>query len=434
MSITRYFLFLCGQIGIMSLSRFLYQWILKYGDLDNSGTKLFPAITLGIVFFSFRVFDGVTDPVAGKLTDSWVRKGFQRRTLLWISFSLAPIGLALTFLANHSHSKPFAWALLTIGLLIFFIGYTFYAIPYWSLIDDYAEGNMKVRAKLSNLLGLGIVLASGIGFVVSGALIEKLGYSMAALSFGGISVFLMILPFFASPKKTNRIIKKNKPTEIQTESSSLWSGIAQALRHRRFLALIALFGGSQMSFTVMTTAAPFIATELLGGSVRDVAQLLGPLLGMAVIFFLLVPKIQQRFGWLRSMLYASIALSIVYACCGLLGKSLIINPLMTASVVFGLGGPMIAVLLGVEAEGVVDCAKEKGGESLVGIYWGAFNFVVKILNGIAILLAAILISYQESWGSLAIRSMGFLAGGCLLAGVGFYYIIRPAERIKTPAP
>ena len=442
MSIPRYFLFLCGQIGIMSLSRFLYQWILIYGDLDDSGTKLFPAITLGIVFFSFRVFDGITDPIAGKLTDSWVRKGFQRRTLLWTSFALAPIGLTLTFLANHSHSKPFAWALLTIGLLIFFVGYTFYAIPYWSLIDDYAKGNMKVRAKLSNLLGLGIVLASGIGFIVSGALIEKLsalpdepdplGYSMAALSFAGVSVFLMILPFFASPKRTNKIIKKDNPTEIQTESSSLWSGIIQALRHRRFLALIALFGGSQMSFTIMTTSAPFIATELLGGSLGDVAQLLGPLLGVAVICFLFVPKIQQRFGWLRSMLYASIGLSIVYACCGLLGKSFIISPLMTASVVFGLGGPMIAVLLGVEAEGVVDCAKERGGESLVGIYWGAFNFVVKILNGIAILLATILVSYQESWGILAIRSMGFLAGGCLLVGVGFYYIISPNKKNKIP--
>jgi Na+/melibiose symporter-like transporter len=441
MSIPRYFLFLCGQIGIMSLSRFLYQWILKYGDLDDSGTKLFPAITLGIVFFAFRVFDGITDPIAGKLTDSWVRKGFQRRTLLWTSFALAPIGLTLTFLANHSHSKPFAWALLTIGLLIFFVGYTFYAIPYWSLIDDYAEGNMKVRAKLSNLLGLGIVLASGIGFVASGALIEKfsaldepdpLGYSMAALSFGGVSVFLMILPFFARPKRTNKTIKTANPPEIQTEKSSLWSGIALALKHRRFLALIALFGGSQMSFTVMTTAAPFIATELLGGSLGDVAQLLGPLLGMAVICFLFVPKIQQRFGWLRSMLYASIALSIVYACCGLLGKSLIVSPLMTASVVFGLGGPMIAVLLGVEAEGVVDCAKETAGESLVGIYWGAFNFVVKILNGIAILLASILIYYQEIWGNLAIRSMGFLAGGCLLSGVGFYYMIRPSEKNKTP--
>jgi len=431
MSIPRYLLFLCGQIGIMSLSRFLYQWILKYGDLDDSGIKLFPAITLGIVFFSFRVFDGVTDPVAGKLTDSWVRKGFQRRTLLWVSFSLAPIGLSLTFLANHSHSKPFAWALLTIGLLIFFIGYTFYAIPYWSLIDDYAEGNMKVRAKLSNLLGLGIVLASGIGFVASGALIERLGYSMAALSFGGVSVFLMILPFFASPKKNNEITRQDNLNEIQTKSSSLWSGIIQALRHKRFLALIALFGGSQMSFTVMTTAAPFIATELLDGTVGDVAQLLGPLLGVAVICFIFVPKVQQRFGWLRSMLYASIALSIVYACCGLLGKTLIINPLMTASVVFGLGGPMVAILLGVEAEGVVDCAKERGGDSLVGIYWGAFNFVVKILNGIAILLASILIQLhqsQEGLESLAIRSMGFLAGACLLAGVGFYYIISPNKK------
>ncbi|MEE2968490.1 MAG: MFS transporter [Verrucomicrobiota bacterium] len=427
MPITKYLLFLCGQIGVMSLSRFLYQWILKYGDLESSGTELFPAITLGILFFSFRVFDGVTDPIAGRLTDSWVRKGFQRRTLLWFSFSLAPIGLALAFSANHSLSKPFAWSLLTLGLLIFFIGYTFYAIPYWSLIDDYADGDMKVRAKLSNLLGLGIVLASGIGFVVSGALIERLGFSIAALSFSAVAVILMALPFFACPQKNDTTIKENKPTESQTSSSSLWSGIAQALKHRRFLALIALFGGSQMSFTIMTTAAPFIATDLLGGSVGDVAQLLGPLLGMAVICFLLVPKIQRRFGWLRSMLYASIALSIVYGCCGLLGSSLIIDPLMTASVVFGLGGPMVAVLLGVEAEGVVDCAKERGGESLVGIYWGAFNFVVKILNGIAILLAAILISYQESWGNLAIRSMGFLAGGCLLAGVGFYYMIRPSD-------
>ena len=108
MPITKYLLFLCGQIGVMSLSRFLYQWILKYGDLESSGTELFPAITLGILFFSFRVFDGVTDPIAGRLTDSWVRKGFQRRTLLWFSFSLAPIGLALAFSANHSLSKPFA--------------------------------------------------------------------------------------------------------------------------------------------------------------------------------------------------------------------------------------------------------------------------------------------------------------------------------------
>ena len=125
------------------------------------------------------------------------------------------------------------------------------------------------------------------------------------------------------------------------------------------------------------------------------------------------------------MLYASLALALVYACCGLLGHDLIGSPLLTAALVFGAGGPMIAILLGLEAEGVVDCARERQAENMVGVYWGAFNFVVKILNGIAILLASILISFQESWGDMAIRSMGFLAGGCLLGGVGFHFLIRP---------
>ena len=36
MPIYRYLLFLCGQIGMMSLARFLYQWILKFGNQKKS--------------------------------------------------------------------------------------------------------------------------------------------------------------------------------------------------------------------------------------------------------------------------------------------------------------------------------------------------------------------------------------------------------------
>ena len=432
MSITRYLLFFCGQVGMMSLARFLYQQILYYGDWDVEGTKMFAPIALGVVFLSFRIFDGITDPIAGKLSDAWVRRGHQRRTLLWFSFSLAPVGLGLTFASNHTMPQALAWILLTLGLLVFFIGYTFYAIPYWSLVDDYSGGDMQTRARLSNLLGLGIVVASAIGFVMSGFLIEQMGYAMAATSFGGVAILLMALPFFACPHKQK--ITRQPAHNDQPGVISLWSGILKALRHRRFLALIALFGGSQMSFTIMTAAAPFIATSLLGGSISEVALLLGPLLGVAIPCFLFVPRIQRRLGWLRSMLYASIALALVYACCGLLGKDLIGSPLITAALVFGAGGPMIAVLLGLEAEGVVDCARERKGENVVGVYWGAFNFAVKILNGIAIFLASILISFQESWGDMAIRTMSFLAGGCLLAGVGFYYLIRPhAEQTGSNA-
>ena len=158
MPIYRYLLFLCGQIGMMSLARFLYQWILKFGNQKNSEIPLFDPILLGSAFVAFRIFDGLSDPIAGKITDSWKRRGFQRRTLLLFTFFLAPIGLAITFSCNHNLPQPVNWFILLIGLLIFFIGYTFYAIPYWSLIDDYSQNNNNIRSKLSGLLGLGIVI------------------------------------------------------------------------------------------------------------------------------------------------------------------------------------------------------------------------------------------------------------------------------------
>ena len=424
MPIYKYCLFLCGQIGMMSLARFLYQWILKFGNQKNSETVLFDPIILGSAFVAFRIFDGLSDPIAGKITDTWKRKGFQRRSLLLFTFFLAPIGLAITFSCNHQLSQPINWLLLIIGLFIFFIGYTFYAIPYWSLIDDYSLNNNTIRSKLSGLLGLGIVIGSGIGNGVSGFLINSYGYGNTGMLFALGSIFLMILPFWASPKKT---LKEPPSKATQNEAGTLWTGIISALKNRRFLALIALFGGSQMSFAIMTAAAPFIAQDLLGGSERDSAALMGPLIGAAIPFFFFVPKLQIRFGWLKCMLWASIALAVVYLCSGLLGSDLIFSPLVTAAFVFGMGGPMVAILLGVEAEGVVDCAKSNSATNPVGTYWGAFNLVVKILNGMAVFMASILISMQNQWGIIAVRSMSFLAGLCLIFGVIIYYLLRPDE-------
>ena len=425
MPIYRYLLFLCGQIGMMSLARFLYQWILKFGNQKNSEIPLFDPILLGSAFVAFRIFDGLSDPIAGKITDSWKRRGFQRRTLLLFTFFLAPIGLAITFSCNHNLPQPANWFILLIGLLIFFIGSTFYAIPYWSLIDDYSQNNNNIRSKLSGLLGLGIVIGSGIGNGASGFLINSYGYGKTGIFFAFGSILLMALPYWASPTKRST---EHQPKLSKHKTDSLWSGIISALKHRRFLALIALFGGSQMSFAIMTAAAPFIAQDLLGGSEQDSAALMGPLIGAAIPFFFFVPKIQMKFGWLNCMLWASIALAVVYLCSGLLGNDLIFSPLATAAFVFGMGGPMVAVLLGVEAEGVVDCAKSNSKTNSVGTYWGAFNLVVKILNGIAVFMASILISLQSQWGVIAVRSMSFLAGLCLILGVVIYYLLRPNKK------
>jgi hypothetical protein len=90
---------------------------------------------------------------------------------------------------------------------------------------------------------------------------------------------------------------------------------------------------------------------------------------------------------------------------------------------------MVALLLGLEGEGIVDCAEERGGGDQIGIYWGVFNFAVKTLNGIALLAAMILatMTKAEAWGNTAIRAMSFTAGSCLLGGMLFYFLIGPSK-------
>jgi Na+/melibiose symporter-like transporter len=420
MSSSRRLLYGCGQVGMMGLTRYLYGWILDYSSAEGPGGRaLFSAAAVGAVFLAFRIFDAVADPVAGHLSDRWVRRGRERRRLLWLSFALPPLGLALCFAPDHGMAEGPRWALLVSGLLLFFVGYTFYAIPYWSLIDDYSGEDRENRRVLSTVLGAGLMVATGIGFVASPGLVEAHGFLAGALAFALPGGILMVLPYFASPARTGSAAE---PRPGRT--GSFLAGLKLALGHRRFLAFLVLFSGSQMAFTIMTAAAPFIAVDLLGGSRSDVALLLGPLLGAAVLTFVVVPRISRSWGWERALALASLTLAGVYCLSAGLGRSVVGTPLTTAMVIFGLAGPMTAVLLGLESEAIAACAQERGGDA-VSTYFGVFNLVVKALNGVALLLAGLLADASRGeTGSLAVRLMPIAAGGCLLLCLALSFAIR----------
>jgi Na+/melibiose symporter-like transporter len=427
MTFTKYLLFIAGQIGMMSLNRFLLQWIIQYSNMeDATGNVLFVAAAVGGTVFGFRIFDGITDPIAGTVSDRWVRMGRRRQTLLLFAFCVPSLGLILTFLPNHEMATSLRWTLLCAGLFIFFVGYTFYAIPYWSLVDDYSNGDEKRRRTLSNLLGAGIILATAIGFGLSPMLVSKLGFSTSAVIFAAAALVLMPLPFFAAPADS----KKRKPALPSDRQPSLWDGMKIALQHRRFIAFTALFAGSQMSFTVMTAAASFIAVDLLGGNLKDVPFILGPLFAFALPCFFFVPAVSRKIGWEKGMMLGSVGLGVIYCISGCLGMTIIHSPIVTAAILFSFGGPMVALLFGLEGEGVVACARERGGEDTVSIYWGVFNFIVKSLNGIALFITGWLTTLSREHGSIAIRAMSFVAGACLLIGVLAYFIIKRSE--KTP--
>ena len=411
-------LYISGQIGIMLLARFFFQWIILFSTSehtlpDGSQEVLFSASAVGFVLLLFRLFDAVSDPLAGILSDYCVRRGWERRRLLLFSFLVPGIGLALCFIPSLAISSNLRWTYLVAGMFVFFVGYTFYAIPYWSLIDDYSAGNSHCRRMLSNLLGAGLLIATALVFIISPILVDKLGFKNSAILTSLLASLLMILPYFAQPKSLAAIAAAD-PNEAQ--DSAPFSTFIATFKHKRFVSILSVFTGSQVSLTIMTAAAPFIALELLGGSKKDVAFLMGPLLALAIPCFFFIPGLSFRFGWEKVVLSAALLLGIVYALTGFLGASVVGSPLLTASLLFGLAGPMIAALLGLEGEAITVCAREKG-DKMVSTYFGSYNLAVKGFNGLGIFAAGILADLSRgSLGKSAIRAMPIIAGCCLLTG------------------
>jgi len=411
---SKYLLYGAGQLGVMLVARYFFQWLVFFcKGQDTAGGALFSASVVGMVFLGFRVFDAVADPVAGAFGDAWVRRGRERRTLIWFFFAVPAVGLALIFAPTGDMAPVLRWLLLTAGMLVFFVGYTLYAIPYWALVEDYAQGQDAVRTRLSNMLGAGVLLATGFGFVLSPILIQKLGFLAGAIIFGLLGTALMALPYFAAP--TARA--SAAPATAQVPLRDM---LAASLKNRRFLALILLYVGSQMSFTMMTSAAPFIATGLLEGTKADVAKLLGPFLVGSMLSFAFVPRFAKRLGWEKATLVATLAVGIAYAGAGLLGQGVIGSPMTTAMLVFAAAGPGAAVVLGLEGEAIARCAQEDEHKA-TAVYFGVFNFVVKAMNGVALSLTGFLADVGTRG---AVRAMPITAGVLCAVGVGLYFAVR----------
>ena len=425
MKLHQYIYFTCGQVGMMSLARFFFQWILKYSDSDGTfddlgadGIALFSAGLVGAILLGFRIFDGVIDPIAGSIADGWVARGKPRSSLLKAGFLLPCVGIVACFWAVPGMGEALRWGLLIGGMFVFFVGYTFYAIPYWSLVEDYSSGDESRRRLLSNLLGVGLLIATAFGFVVTPMLIGLMDYRNAAVAVAIPAALLMLLPVWAAPDDASR------PNADAEGSQKLdMSAVFAGLKDRAFLAAIALFAGSQVSLTIMTAGAPYIADVVLGGSEEDVALFMAPLLATAFLFFLAVPWLGRRLGSMKVVIVASLALGLLYACTGALGHGIVGTPMQTAMIVFGFGGPMVAVLLGLEAEIIAACAKNQPGEP-VAIYFGVYNFIVKAMNGVGIALTGFLAA-QVSENPAAVRWMSFNAGGFLVLGVGVWFFLRP---------
>lgn len=175
----------------------------------------------GLVTLIAIVWDGITDPIVGYLSDHTKHEAGRRRP--WMIASIFPLGLIIfmLFAPINFSSTTIATVYYVVASALFWTLYTTYVIPYMSLgaeiTDDY-KGRNYIRMFNMIFGGLYMLLCTSGPTVVAGwsADLSK-GWGISGAIFGAITIILGVAGWYFT-KGTETTVTETELSEEKRES------------------------------------------------------------------------------------------------------------------------------------------------------------------------------------------------------------------------
>ena len=176
-----------GALGLSSVSytintQFTY-FLVEYLGLS--------AVIAGSIYAVSRLYDAVTDPVVGALSDATQSRWGRRRPWILLSAFLIPMACWMLF-HPPDLSPTFLTAYMAFGILFFYTGYTVYYVPHLAMAAEMTDSYQE----RTSLMAYNMFFASAAGFVgtsITAWLIVFFGNDREA--YGQMSIPMGILSF-----------------------------------------------------------------------------------------------------------------------------------------------------------------------------------------------------------------------------------------------
>ena len=376
--------------GYMYLLMSLY--VMKF----STDVLLIAPAVMGIIFSISRIWDAISDPIAGYLSDRTTFKFGRRRT--WMLLSFVPISFCFFAVSAPPESMQGQsldlWMM--IAILSFYSAITLFNVPHMALGAELSE-DYHERTRLFGVRHIGFTLGSILSLVSMSLLISEensptgdVRELASNLAFFAVAVMSLMIFFSVSrlkedPKFQNRVNKN--PFKAFRD---VWVN-----PHAKIL-IIVLF------------------IENLGGAVIGVLTLYvtqyiveAPAWAPIIIFAYMLPSalsvplwipLSRRFGKIRLWVF-SLALT------GISFGGIFIIPFLD-SVTDRLIVMFLGAILGGMASGcggaigpsvkgdVIDYDEYLTGERKEGSYFAALNFVYKSATGIMLLVTGFVLQFS----------------------------------------
>lgn len=358
---------------------------------------------VGVILLLGRVWDAITDPWMGLISDRTRSRLGRRR--IWMLVGAVPFGLLyflLWWVPPFGDAGKFLYYLVVI--LLFNTMYTVVNVPYTSLTaeltSDYDE-----RTSLNSFRFAFSIGGSLVAGIIHGALITRFcadatacrpgesqgGYLLSAIIFG----LIMVLPFIWCVAGTR---ERYTPPADSGASASIISQLKVAVGNRPFLFVIGIYLCSWMALQITQNVIGFYLTFYLKRADLFPIVLLS-VQGSAMIFLFVWSAVSRKIGK-QNTYYAGMIFWIVV----MAGLFFLRQDQATLAIILAaLAGVGIATAYLVPwsmLPDVIDLDELNTGARREGVFYGVMTFTQKACVGLGIALTLQALQWYGFDGSL----------------------------------
>ena len=368
-------------------SGYMYLLIGLYIMKFSTDVLLIAPAVMGTIFGVSRVWDAISDPLVGYLSDRSQHKFGRRR--FWLLVSILPVSIAFIMVFSPPQSLEgnalIAW--MAVGVIGFYSAMTLFIVPHMSLGAELTP-NYHERSRLYGLRHVAFTLGSILALISMDLLISAEAESAKAVRDVAFelsvlaSIVTALLIAYAVLKLRERADYQGRVNESPFGAfKDVWQN-----RHARIVLLVTFV--ENIGSAVIALLTLYIAQYVVGRPELTAYIILAYMIPSTLSVPMWIP-LSRRFGKIRLWMFSMILTGLSF---GGMFSLPFIEPNTQVYLIFilaafaglsaGCGGTIAPSI----QSDIIDYDEYVTGERKEGSYFAAFNFMQKSAIGIMILV------------------------------------------------
>ncbi|MGH0035489.1 MAG: MFS transporter [Myxococcota bacterium] len=368
-------------LGVFMAGMLVNFYLLKF----STDVLLVGPAVMGFVLLAARVWDAVTDPAAGWLSDRTRTRIGRRRP--WLLASALPFGASVVMLwsppAALEGTALTLWV--AVAVFLFYTAYTTFRVPHMALGAELSRGyhdRTRVFGIMQAVESLGMLAAAGALLLLERSEDPRAFARVLSVAMGAFAAVLV-----ASAGWTLR-----ERSEFQGRGGgSPWRAFGDVLGNPHSRVLIGVFFLEQLGFSALVVLLPYLSDYVLDTPGSTAIYLFGAI-GAGLLSIPIWIGVSRRFGKKRVWIFSVAGKTVLFAALFFVGEGDLVA-VAAISICFGLMNGCGSVVGPSLKADVVDWDEARTGERKEGSYFAAWNFVQKGAGGGAVWAIGVMLGF-----------------------------------------